>query len=67
MKLRKVDFYLDWPRSIKVINLRKFIVVNLMKKGTVIRWSIVDIKASLDSPNIKKIKINVVLVDPINS
>ena len=67
MKLRKVDFYLDWPRSIKVINLRKFIVVNLMKKGTVIRWFIVDIKASVDSPNIKKIKINAVLANTTNS
>ena len=67
MKLRKVDFYLDWPRSIKVINLRKFIIVNLMKKGTVIRWSIVDIKASVDSPNIKKLKINAVLANTTNS
>ena len=40
---------------------------NLTKKGIVIRWSIVDIKDSIDSPNIKKIRINVVLVDPINS
>ena len=67
MKLRKLDFVLDWPVSIKIINLRKFIMGNLMKKGEVIRWSIVDIKASIDSPNIKKIRINVVLVDPINS
>ena len=67
MKLRKLDFVLDWPVSIKIINLRKFIMGNLMKKGEVIRWSIVDIKASIDSPNIKKIRIKVVLVDPINS
>ena len=49
MKLRKVDFYLDWPESIKIINLRRFIIENLMKKGRVIRWSIVDITASEDS------------------
>ena len=49
MKLIKVDFYLDWPVSIKIINLRKFIIRNLMKKGKVIRWSIVDIKTSEDS------------------
>ena len=40
---------------------------NLMKKGIVIRWSIVDIKAPIESPNIKKIRINVVIADPINS
>lgn len=67
MKLRKVDFYLDWPGSIKIINLRRFIIVNLMKKGEVIRWSIVDIKDSVDSPNIKKIRINAVLANPVNS
>ena len=67
MKLRKLDFDLDWPVSIKIINLRKFIMDNLMKKGIVIRWSIVDIKAPIESPNIKKIRINVVIADPINS
>ena len=67
MKLRKVDFDLDWPVSIKIINLRKFIIGNLMKKGRVIRWSIVDIKASIDSSNVKKIRINAVLANPIKS
>ena len=67
MKLRKVDFYLDWPGSIKIINLRRFIIGNLMKKGEVIRWSIVDIKDSVDSPNIKKIRINAVLANQFNS
>ena len=66
MKLRKVDFYLDWPESIKIKNLRKFIIGNLMKKGLVVRWSIIDIKASEDFPN-KKIRINAVLANPINS
>tara|TARA_B100001093_G_scaffold48619_1_gene41317 strand:+ start:434 stop:637 length:204 start_codon:yes stop_codon:yes gene_type:complete len=67
MKLRKVDFYLDWPGSIDIINLRRFITGNLMKKGGVIRWSIVDIKDSVDSSNIKKIRINAVLANIDNS
>ena len=62
MKLRKVDFYLDCPVSMKIINLRRFIIENLIKKGNVIRWAIVDIKPSVDSFNIKKIRINAVLV-----
>ena len=67
MKLRKVVFYLDWPVSIKIINLRRFIIGNLMKKGEIIRWSIVDIQDSVDSSNLKKIRINAVLANPINS
>ena len=63
MKLRKVDFYLDWPGSKKIINLRRFIIGNLMKKGEVIRWSIVDIKVSVESPNIKKLRIKAVLAN----
>ena len=66
MKLSKIDFYLDWPLSIKITNLRKFIIANLVKKGSVIRWSIVDIKASVESPNKRKIRINAVLTDSIN-
>ncbi len=60
MKLRKVDFYLDWPNSIDVINLRKFIVEHLVKKGDLIRWSIIDIKYSEDSLD-KKLRIYAVL------
>ena len=67
MKLRKVDFYLEWPVSIKIFNLRRFIIENLMIKGEVIRWSIVDIKDLVDSSNKKKIRINAVLVNKINS
>ena len=67
MNLKKVDFYLDWPGSKNIIHLRRLIIENLMKKGEVIRWSIVDIKDSLESPHIKKIRIKAVLVNLVNS
>ena len=67
MILKKVDFYLDWPGSKNIIYLRRFITENLMKKGEVIRWSIVDIKDSLESPDIKKIRIKAVLANQFNS
>ena len=63
MKLTTVDFYLDWPVSIKLKNLREFIIINLEKKGDVIRWSIVDIQNSIDSYGMKKLKIKVVLAN----
>tara|TARA_B100000524_G_scaffold75412_1_gene34632 strand:+ start:160 stop:363 length:204 start_codon:yes stop_codon:yes gene_type:complete len=64
MKLSKIDFYLDWPVSIKIIDLRRFIIGKLVEEGLVIRWAIVDIKASIDSSNIKKIRINAVIANP---
>tara|TARA_B100000530_G_C15755892_1_gene407507 strand:- start:247 stop:450 length:204 start_codon:yes stop_codon:yes gene_type:complete len=64
MKLSKLDFYLDWPVSIKIIDLRRFIIGKLVEEGLVIRWAIVDIKASVDSSNIKKIRINAVIANP---
>ena len=63
MKISSVDFYLDWPVSIKLKNLRKFIIANLEKKGDVIRWSIVDIQNSIDSFDTKKITIKAVLAN----
>jgi len=63
MKLSSVDFYLDWPVSIKLKNLRKFIIANLEKKGDVIRWSIVEIQNSIDSYGTKKLKIKAVLAN----
>jgi len=63
MKLSSVDYYLDWPVSINLKNLRKFIIANLGKKGDLIRWSIVDIQNSIDSFGTKKLKIKAVLAN----
>ena len=63
MKLSSVDYYLDWPVSIKLTNLREFIIANLEKKGDLIRWSIVDIQTSIDSFGTKKLKIKAVLAN----
>ena len=63
MKLSLVDFYLDWPVSIKLKNLREFIITNLETKGDLIRWSIVDIQNSIDSFGTKKLKIKAVLAN----
>ena len=63
MKLSSFDFYLDWPVSIELKNLRGFIIANLQKKGDVIRWSIVDIQNSIDSFGTKKLKIKAVLAN----
>ena len=63
MKLSSVDYYLDWPVSIKLKNLREYIISNLEKKGDVIRWSIVDIQNSIDSYGTKKLKIRAVLAN----
>ena len=63
MKLSLVDYYLDWPVSIKLKNLREFIITDLEKKGDLIRWSIVDIQNSIDSFGTKKLKIKAVLAN----
>ena len=63
MKLSSVDYYLDWPVSIKLKNLRKFIIENLEKKGDLIRWSIVDIQNSIDSFGTKKLTIKAVIAN----
>ena len=63
MKLSSVDYYLDWPVSIKLKNLREFIITDLEKKGDLIRWSIVDIQNSIDSFGTKKLRIKAVLAN----
>ena len=63
MKLSSVDYYLDWPVSIQLKNLREFIITNLEKKGDLIRWSIVDIQNSIDSNGTKKLKIKAVIAN----
>ena len=63
MKLSSVDYYLDWPVSIKLKYLREYIITNLEKKGDLIRWSIVDIQNSMDSFGTKKLKIKAVIAN----
>ena len=63
MKLSSVDYYLDWPVSIKLKNLRGYIIANLEKKGDLIRWSIVDSQNSIDSFGTKKLKIKAVIAN----
>ena len=63
MKLISVNYYLNWPSSVKSKNLREFIIANLEKKGDLIRWSIVDIQNSIDSFGTKKLKIKAVIVN----
>ena len=63
MKLSSVDYYLDWPVSIKLKNLRRLIIANLEKKGDLIRWSIVDIQNSVDSFGTKKLRIKAVIAN----
>ena len=63
MKLNSVDINLDWPVSIKLKNLREFIIANLEKKGDVIRWSIVDIQDSIEFFGTKKLKIRAILAN----
>ena len=63
MKLIQVDFFLDWPGSIEVINLRKYVISHLIKKGEVIRWSIIDIEKPMEAYDIKKLSINAVLAN----
>ena len=63
MKLSAVDFNLDWPATIKLKNLRGFIVSNLEKKGDVVRWSIIDIQKSIDSKNAKTLRIKAILAN----
>ena len=63
MKLSSVDYYLDWPVSTKLENLREYIIANLEKRGDLVRWSIVDIQNSIDSLGTKKLKIKAVIAN----
>ena len=63
MKLSVIDLNLDWPVSMKLKNLRGFIIATLEKKGDVVRWSIIDIQKSMDFHSTKKLKIKAVLAN----
>ncbi len=63
MKLSEVDFYMDWPVAIKLKNLRKYLTTHIVKKGDLIRWSIIEITNPIDSSGTKKLRIKAVLAN----
>ena len=62
MKLKNIDFLLQWSDDIKLVNLRKFIISNIRQKGEIVRWSIIDIKNSKNSHSDKILRINAVII-----
>tara|TARA_B100000212_G_scaffold302341_1_gene248539 strand:- start:497 stop:688 length:192 start_codon:yes stop_codon:yes gene_type:complete len=44
MKLDNIEFELEWPKDINIVDLRGFIISNFPKEVEIIRWSINDIK-----------------------
>ena len=63
MKLSQVDFSMEWPVSIDVKYLRKYLTDKLIKKGELIRWSIIEIQDSVKIDDMKKIRIIAVLAN----
>ena len=63
MKLSQIQFELNWPKSIQLINLRSFILDKLHQKGEVIRWSISQIKISEEEISHKRLIINAVIIN----
>jgi len=57
-----IEFEITWPNHINVINLRKFIISEISKKGEIIRWSIQEINSLKNLYDAKTIKINAVLL-----
>tara|TARA_B100000073_G_scaffold319282_1_gene298062 strand:+ start:2414 stop:2605 length:192 start_codon:yes stop_codon:yes gene_type:complete len=62
MKLKNLEFQLQWPDEIKLVSLRKFITSNILKEGELVRWSIIDIRHSKNSHNEKTLLINAVII-----
>ena len=62
MKLQNIEFFLKWPHAINLVDLREFILKNILKKGDIVRWYISDIKNSQNSINEKILLINAVII-----
>lgn len=61
MKIENISLNLAWENSIKLKNLRQFILNKLSQKGEIIRWSIYEIQESPSEDNIKLIKVHAVI------
>ena len=58
--MQSINYELPLPEDINAMDLRKFIISSILKKGEVIRWSIYDV---VISRNKKILKINALILN----
>tara|TARA_B100000900_G_scaffold377708_1_gene361373 strand:- start:90 stop:281 length:192 start_codon:yes stop_codon:yes gene_type:complete len=63
MKLNNIEFELEWPKDIDIVNLRRFIISNFPKKVEIIRWSINDIKFLNNKTRKNMIKVSAAILN----
>ena len=61
MNLEFIELDLDWPSELSVINLRKYILSNLIEYGEPLRWAITSVSNYSDK-KIQIISLEVVLI-----
>lgn len=62
MELSNIEFELQWDNSIKLNNLRKYIIDNITIRGEVLRWSINNIEIKNKKNHEKVLNINAVII-----
>ena len=61
MNLEFIELELDWPSELSVIDLRKYILSNLIEYGEPLRWAITSVSNHSDN-KIQIISLEVVLI-----
>ena len=61
MNLEFIELELDWPSELSVVELRNYILANLMNYGEPLRWAITSLTTH-SRESIQKISIEAVLI-----
>ena len=61
MNLEFIELDLDWPSELSVINLRKYILSNLIEYGEPLRWAITSV-TNYSEKKIQRISVEAVLM-----
>ena len=61
MNLEFIEFELDWPSELSVLDLKNYILSKLMNYGEPLRWAITSLTTCSEQP-IQKISIEAVLI-----
>ena len=63
MRLTNIEFELNWPSSLELKNLRKFILNDIDNRGEVLRWSINNVEIKDNQINEKVLTISAVIIN----
>ncbi len=64
MKLKVLQLDLQWPKEVTVLDLRSWVVSQLIAYGEPLRWAITSVQPPLRTDSFRQLRVEAVVISP---